>query len=94
MTDLIIGLSFFFLTFLLILGILRRLNIFSNWINFVISFSVAFYSFLLFNYYNLFSQFLAFMFLALIFFIFAILIYSSIILAKREWKEEKEEDKK
>lgn len=93
MTDLIIALAFFFLVYLLVFGILRRLNIFSRWINFIISFSVAFYSFLLFNYYDLFSKFLAFMFFVLLFFLFAILVYSSLVLTRREWKEEKEENK-
>lgn len=86
--DFLVPISFFLLVFLIIYGIFQRLKIFSSFINFVISLSVAFYSFLLINYYNLFSKFLGFLFFSLVFFIFVAMFIFVFLHWRKQYREE------
>lgn len=84
----IFGISIFFLTFLIVFGILNRLNIFnSKFINYIISLSVAFYSLLTLNYLNSFSSFLSFLLLSLLFILFIAIILIGFSIIRKIYKK-------
>lgn len=74
--------------FFLVLGILNRLNIFdSKIINYIISFSISLYSFLNLKYINLFSTFIAFFLVSILFILFLSLIVIVFSIVKKQYKK-------
>lgn len=83
--NIVFGISIFFLTFLIVFGILNRLNIFnSKLINYIISISISFYSLLAVNFFNVFSAFVSFLLLGILFTLFVVLIVLALIFLKKQ----------
>ena len=78
MMELIIGLSLSFLTFLIMYGILNKINIFERSVNFIVSFvaslfilfAFAYYQDILYRMFSFFSLFLLMFFIFLSFYFF------------------------